>query len=229
MASEEALGARCRSMDMKRKERRARFMNVDVYPVISSEFTNGRESFDVFQSVVEGGVGIVQIREKSMSKRGLYDLCAKCRERAPDVLLIINDHLDVAMATEADGVHLGQDDLPIAVARRLAPELLIGASTHNAEEAVAAQEMDADYVNLGPLFYTSTKTTGVEPLGLEIVKEAPSFLSIPFTVMGGIKARHIPELVAIGARRIAMVTEITLAEDVRGRVQRIRQLINRGE
>jgi thiamine-phosphate pyrophosphorylase len=142
------------------------------------------------------------------------------------MLLIIDDEIDVAMAAGADGVHLGQDDLPLGPARLMAPELIIGQSTHSIAEAIAAHDAGADYVNLGPIFATSTKQVSCEPLGEEIIQKIAPLLDIPFTVMGGIKAHHIPELLKLDARRIAMVTEITQAEDVAAKVKELRALWN---
>ena len=104
------------------------------------------------------------------------------------MLLIINDHVDIALAVDADGVHLGQEDLPLAAARRIAPELLIGISTHSREEALKAQGEGADYVNIGPIFPTRTKEGVTRFLGPEAIPGIAAGLEIPFTVMGGIDA-----------------------------------------
>lgn len=198
-----------------RAERLARFEAVDVYPVVTEAFAAGRASLEVLDAVLEGGARVVQLREKALSDRALFELAVAFRERTAraGALLVVDDRLDVALAAGADGVHLGQGDLPIAVARRLAPDLLVGASTHSLEEALEAERAGADTVNLGPIYATSTKETVVAPLGLETLRAVSPRLAVPFTVMGGIKARHVPELVAAGARRFAVVTAITAAAD----------------
>jgi thiamine-phosphate pyrophosphorylase len=127
--------------------------------------------------------------------------------------MIMNDRLDVALAVEADGVHLGQEDFPVEEARRMAPGLIIGASTHSIDEAVDAQREGASYVNIGPLFPTSTKEWTSEFLGLEGLARIAAHVQVPFTVMGGIKKAHIPDLVRAGARTIAVVTAVTAAPD----------------
>jgi len=109
-------------------------------------------------------------------------------------------------------VHLGQDDLPIRDARRLAPDLIIGASSHSIEDAGRAQENGASYVNIGPLFPTGTKRWDRDFLGMEGLKEIAGVLTVPFTVMGGIKLEHISGLLKVGARTIAVVTAVTGAE-----------------
>lgn len=209
-----------------RVEKRKAFNSADIYPVISSEFCLGRPVEEVFRAVAEGGAKVVQLREKHLGKKALYELAVRCRSIANEygILLIIDDHADVAVAANADGVHLGQDDLPVAAARALSESLWIGNSTHNLEEALRAQRDGADCINIGPIFPTQTKEVGYEPLGIEEMKAIRPYVYVPFSVMGGIKARHIPELVAAGAHQIAMVTEITQAPDVTEKVKSLRAL-----
>jgi thiamine-phosphate pyrophosphorylase len=211
-------------------ERRRALLEIDLYPVITSEFCLGRPPLEVLAAIAEGGARIVQLREKQMPMRDYFELALAAREicDAHGMLLMVNDHVDLALAVGADGVHLGQDDFPLSAARELGPHLLLGASTHSREEALRAQAEGADYVNLGPLFATQTKAVlPCPPLGLEILDEVPPLLHIPFTVMGGIKRQHLAALVARGATRIAMVTEITGAEDVVRRIREIRTCLAR--
>jgi len=207
-----------------RIERQQAFHKIDLYPVISSEFTNGRSPLAVLTAIALGGAKIVQLREKNLTTEERYQLAGEFRKTCDEygILLIINDHLDLALACGADGVHLGQDDYPLPAARKLAPELLLGASTHSREEALQAQTEGADYVNLGPIYPTQTKHTPSPALGPETIKDTAPLLTIPFTVMGGIKQQHLPELISLGATRIAMVTEITQAEDITARVKELR-------
>lgn len=200
------------------------FKKIDIYPVISSEFCAGRPPLEVLDRIAEGGAGIVQMREKNKSKRELYELAEAFRETTSKygMLFIVNDHLDIALSVKADGVHLGQDDFPLKAAKELAPEMIIGVSTHSREEALEAQENGADYINIGPIYPTETKKLACQFLGLDALKEIPPLLHIPFTVMGGIKERHIPELISLDAARIAMVTEITQAKDITEKVKQLR-------
>ena len=208
-------------------ERRRFFEQIDLYPVITSEFCAGRSPVEVLKAIADGGARIVQLREKGLDDRELIQLACEFRNicSANNMLLIINDRIDIALAVAADGVHLGQKDLPIETARIIAPELIYGASSHSLEEALAAQNAGADYVNIGPLFDTKTKTLAMDTLGLEALETIPAQLEIPFTVMGGIKARHIPELARLGATKIAMVTEITQAPDIAAQVRSLREAI----
>ncbi len=212
---------------MKRKLRRDKFQQVDIYPVTCEELSQGRSNLEVLEAVIQGGAKIIQLREKEYPKKDLYHLALKFREMTAKVgvLLIINDHVDIALGVEADGVHLGQEDLPLAVARQLAPELLIGASTHSLEQALQAQKDGADYVNIGPIFPTGTKE-GVEgSLGTEAIAKISPSLEIPFTVMGGINELNMDQVLAKGARRVAMVTAITRAADIAAKVRSLKEKI----
>lgn len=213
-------------MNELRKQRAERFRNTGLYLVIGHEFTNGRSVLDVLAAAVDGGVRTVQLREKNLSGRELTLLAEKFRRKCDElgVLMLMNDHVDIALAVGADGVHLGQDDMPLEAARRIAPELILGRSTHSVEQALEAQAQGADYVNLGPVFPTRTKNTPVQPLGLEIIRNAAPKLSIPFSVMGGVKEHNIPQLYNAGARIFAMVTELTQADDVAAKARAMRAL-----
>ena len=190
-------------------ERLDRFVKIDLYPVTSASCSNGRTSEYIVEQVVSAQCEIVQLREKSLSKREYYQLANRVRQISSDILLICNDHVDVALAVGADGVHLGQQDLPIRAARALAPNLLLGASTHSLEEALTAQQAGADYVNIGPIFPTKTKEGLNRFLTPQAILRIAPHLSIPFTVMGGINQDNIDEVLRAGARRIAVVSAIT--------------------
>ena len=212
---------------MNRETRKAKFEGIDLYPVTCERLSAGRSNLDVLHAVIQGGAKIIQLREKEVSVKDLYHLALVFREvtSRAGVLLFINDHLDIAMAVEADGVHLGQDDLPVAAARRLAPELLIGASTQSLEEALRAQNDGADYVNIGPIFPTKTKEGIDEFLGPDSITAISSRIQVPFTVMGGINESNIDQVLAKGARRIAVITAITQAPDIRETVISLRKRI----
>ena len=214
---------------MTREKRKARFDEIDVYPVTCERLSAGRSNLEVLEAVIRGGARIIQLREKEYSKRDLYHLALTFREvtAGAGLLLIINDYLDIALAVGADGVHLGQDDLPLTAARRLAPDLLIGISTHSLEEALEAEREGADYVNIGPIFATSTKAGSDRGLGPEAIASIGSRLSVPFTVMGGITAANLDEVIAGGARRIAMITAITQAADIAQAVRLFRERIRK--
>lgn len=212
---------------MKRQGRLRLFEQVDVYPVTCERLSEGRSNLEVLEAVIQGGSKIIQLREKEYPKRDLYNLALKFREITTRgrVLLIINDHVDIALAVDADGVHLGQEDLPLQVARKLAPELLIGASTHSLQQALQAEKDGADYVNIGPIFPTKTKDGVGRSLGPKAISEISPQIKVPFTVMGGINAENIDQVLAEGARRVAMVTAITRAADIAAKVRSLKEKI----
>jgi thiamine-phosphate pyrophosphorylase len=212
---------------MKREARSLLFQQVDVYPVTCEELSEGRSNLEVLEAVIRGGSKIIQLREKEYQKKDLYHLALKFREMTAraGVLLIINDHVDIALGVEADGVHLGQDDLPLRVARQLAPELLIGASTHSLEQALQAEKNGADYINIGPIFSTKTKEGVESSLGPEAIARISPHIEVPFTVMGGINEENLDLVLANGAQRVAMVTAITRAADIAAKIRALREKI----
>ena len=212
---------------MQKSERLSLFIKVDLYPVTCQELSAGRSSVEVLEGILAGGARIVQLREKRLPLAELYDLAVIFRDKTREAgaLLIVNDHLDLALAVDADGVHLGQNDFPLEAARRIAPELILGRSTHNLAQALAAQDAGADYVNIGPIYPTRTKTGHSVFLGPDGIREIALHLRIPFTVMGGINETNLDAVLAAGARRIAVVTAVTQAPDIATAVRNLRRRI----
>ncbi|MCF8106887.1 MAG: thiamine phosphate synthase [Desulfohalobiaceae bacterium] len=212
---------------MNREQRIARIGQIDLYPVTCQDLSLGRSNLDVLDGLLQGGARIVQLREKHWDKKDLYEMAVEFRRRtrAYDALLIVNDHLDVALAAGADGVHLGQEDLPLEAARRIAPGMILGASSHSLDEALTAERQGADYVNIGPIFPTETKQGVSRFLGPSAIREIGPRLKIPFTTMGGINRENIHQVLEAGAGRVAMVSGITKARDIAERVRELRSLI----
>jgi len=197
---------------MNLAQRQDKFSQIDIYPVISPEFCLDRSPVVVLEATLKGGAKIVQLRDKERPERFAADFRQITEKRG--ALLIINDSVELALKYRADGVHLGQKDTPASAARQAAPELLIGVSCHNLDEALAAQAAGANYVNIGPIFPTKTKSGPMTFLGMEAIEEIAPQLKIPFTVMGGINQNNIEQAIKAGVRRVAMVTAITQADDV---------------
>lgn len=212
-------------------ERLARFTETDLYVVITESFCGGRSALDVLDAVLGAGVRLVQFREKDLDGRELCRRAAQFRERTAqhEALLIIDDRVDIALAVDADGVHLGQSDLPVSAACAVAPDLLIGASTHNLEEALAAQDAGASYVNIGPIFSTQTKDVTGGAIGPEAIDVIRPHLHVPWTTMGGIKLHNIGQVLDRGARHVAVVTAVTAADDVRAAAAALREQIIRAQ
>ncbi len=204
------------------KERVEAFKKASVYPVVTTDFCAGRNPLDVVRSILEGGAKVVQVREKTMCDRDYLNLLKEARKLTDEfgALLIADDRLDAALLADADGVHLGQDDLPCAEARKLAPQLFIGVSTHNRDELLAAQRDGCSYLNIGPIFPTGTKSLPMNPLGLETLSELAPQVKVPFSVMGGIKFSHLKTLRSHGCLHIAAVTAFTQAENPAAEVRK---------
>jgi thiamine-phosphate pyrophosphorylase len=167
------------------------------------------------QQAAEGGADVFQLREKTLTDRELIDRAARMRKWTRDagVLFVVNDRPDVAKLVGADGVHLGQDDLPVAAARRIVgPELLVGVSTHTIEQVRRAVLDGADYLGVGPTFPSNTKSFDHFP-GLEFVREAMAETSLPAFALGGIWPGNVAAVVAAGGRRIAVSSAVATADD----------------
>jgi thiamine-phosphate pyrophosphorylase len=207
-------------------QRLAAFEQADLYVVITASFCAGRTSLEVLDKVLAAGVRLVQCREKDLEGRAYYELAVEFRRRteAAGALLIIDDRLDLALAAGADGVHLGLTDLPVAAARRVAPELIVGASSHSLAEALTAQEAGAGYVNIGPIFPTATKPLAVS-LGPGALAQIAPHLKISWSTMGGINQGNIGQVVARGARHPAVISAVTAAADITAAARALREAI----
>jgi len=192
-----------------------RFREAGLYLVTSQSLSEGRSTSDIVRQALVAGVSLIQLREKDLPLRDYLELAHAVRAltKPYGCLLIINDRIDVALAVGADGVHLGLDDLPIDAARAIGPDMIIGASSHSIAEARAAEAAGASYVNIGPIYPTETKNWTEAFLGTEGLTRIAPHVNIPFTVMGGIKQDHIPELCEAGARTLALVTAVTAASN----------------
>jgi thiamine-phosphate pyrophosphorylase len=170
---------------------------------------------EVVRAACAGGAGVVQLRRKDDQALEMLRLAERCRRITADAgaLFVVNDRLDVAMACDADGVHLGQDDLPLAAARRIWPGRLVGRSTHSLDQAVQAEREGADYLGVGPVYATPTKP-GRPAVGLEYVREAAAALRIPWFAIGGVDLDNLGGVLAAGARRVAVVRAVCEAADV---------------
>ena len=204
----------------------ARIFSSPLYAVLDPEQLHGRSLSAVLESLLQGGVSVVQLRVKTLPARDFLDLASEARRRtrARGCLLIVNDRLDIALAAQADGVHLGQDDLPLQVARKLMGTRLVGISTHDVEQARAAEHAGADYIGFGPMFGTQTKETGYSPRGLPMLEEIHRAVSIPIVAIGGITEQNVAQVWQSGADAAAMISDLLHAEDIAGKASRILSL-----
>lgn len=201
-----------------------------LYVITGEEFHPGRDVIEVMEEAILGGADIIQLRDKTNSKRIVLEKARKLREltRKYDIPFIVNDHIDIALAVDADGIHLGQDDLPLDLARQLVgPEKIIGISTHRIQEAREAERGGADYIGAGPVFPTNSKSDVVDPVTTAYLQEVTSEISIPFVAIGGIKRHNVAEVVNAGGRRICLISEVVGSEDVKGTCEALLQTIGK--
>lgn len=190
----------------------------NLYLITDRNQAGGVRLIDIIEDALKGGVRGVQLREKDLSSRELYELAYDLRKLTAryDAKLIINDRVDIALAVDADGVHLGLNSMPIHRVRKLlGSNKLIGLSCHNQVNAIMAQENGADFITFGPVFYTPSKANYGKPVGIEILDKVAHLLEIPVFALGGIKRDNIHEIIAAGASGIALVSAIIASDDPR--------------
>lgn len=200
--------------------------NAPIYGITDDGLSLGRSVLEVTRAMLLAGIKIIQYREKEKKAGLMLQECRAIRKLTQEAgaCFIVNDHVDIAILCNADGVHVGQDDLPVAEVRRLVgPEKIIGLSTHCPEQALNALALGADYIGVGPIFATQTKKDVCAPVTLEYLDWVVANISLPFVAIGGIKRHNVAEVVRHGATCCAMVSEIVGAPDISRRVCEIRQ------
>lgn len=190
--------------------------SLDLYLVTDRALSLGRPLADIVEGALRGGVTMVQLREKTASTREFVELAQhiKTFTQSYNVPLIINDRLDVAQAVDSDGVHLGQNDMPYEIARRLlGPDKIIGLSVESVVHAQAAEALDVDYLGVSPIYFTPTKTDLTVELGLEGLRQIKRISRHPLVAIGGMNFRTLADVVKTGADGIAVVSAICSAAD----------------
>lgn len=191
-------------------------LNLAVYVI--TETLPDRSPLDIAAAAFTAGAGVVQYRPKDIFSRECFLWAQQLSSlaRAQQKALIINDRVDLALAVRADGVHLGPDDLPVSVARRLlGPTAIIGASAGTVDEAIEAEAEGATYLGVGCIYGTASKVDAGEPIGPARLAEIRAAVKIPIVAIGGVTAAHIPELVAAGADGIAVISAVTRAKNMK--------------
>lgn len=200
----------------------------DLYVVTDSQLSRGRSDAEVARMAYEGGADVVQLRMKNADGGAMLEQANLIRQYADEMcrLFIVNDRVDIAMASGADGVHLGQSDIPLETARRLmGDDAIIGISVDNVEQAVAAEEGGADYVGVGAVFRTSTKPDAMQGVGLGAVFEVRQAVDIPVVAIGGINRGNIQDVIRAGADSAAVVSAVVAQDDVAAATHELRDLI----
>ena len=203
----------------------------DIYALTDARLSCGRTLETVVSALLGAGVKIIQYREKHMKSGEMLEECRLMRRltREAGACFIVDDHVDLAILAEADGVHIGQEDFPLPAVRQLVgPKMCIGLSTHSLEQARAAVAVGADYIGVGPIFATRTKEDVVAPVGFEYLDWVAAHISIPFVAIGGIKEHNIADVARHGARCCALVSELVGAPDIAARVRAVRAAMHQG-
>lgn len=194
-----------------------------LYVILDRQFLAGKDDLEVARQVVDGGAGVIQLRDKQGKKGELLLVAEKLRDLCSraGVLFVVNDYLDLALAVDADGLHIGQDDLPLHVARRELPiDRIIGCSVTTLSQATEAQNGGADYIAIGSVFPTATKKEAVV-VGVDAIRELKRTISTPLVAIGGINESNLDEVVAAGADAVAVVGAVLSERDVRSAAQKL--------
>ncbi|MGH7766509.1 MAG: thiamine phosphate synthase [Candidatus Binatia bacterium] len=195
-----------------------------LYAILDTGFCKDRSPAAILGEFMMAGVKLVQLRAKEQSSGEFFALAKEARRvtRPAGATFIVNDRADIALACNADGVHLGQDDLPLAAARKiLGREKIIGISTHDLTQAREAETNGADYIGFGPIFGSATKNTGFTARGLDMLREIRAAVKIPIVAIGGITESNVAEVWNAGADSAAVISHLMEAEDVATKVKRI--------
>lgn len=206
----------------------APWIDFNLYLITDRRHTRGRGLAEVVEDALRGGVRAVQLREKDLSSRECYELAYELRKLTAryDARLVINDRIDIALAVNADGVHLGGESLPIYRARKILGEKkLIGVSCHNQLSAITAQEKGADFITFGPVYHTPSKAPYGEPLGVGRLEEISHILQIPVFALGGINRSNTQDVIAAGAFGIALISAVIAADSPREEAKQLLALI----
>ncbi|HHP50956.1 MAG TPA: thiamine phosphate synthase [Moorella mulderi] len=202
----------------------------DLYVIITTQWGRGRETLELVRQALQGGATVIQLREKDWPGRRLVEVGQKIRELTWEAgaLFIVNDRIDVALAVEADGAHVGQEDIPPSLARKiLGKHKILGVSAGTVEEASEAWRDGADYLGVGSIFPTLTKKDAGEPIGLEGLRAIRRAVPLPLVAIGGIKQENVEEVIRAGADGVAVISAVLAAEDVKEAASRLLATVRR--
>lgn len=202
--------------------------DLSLYLVTDRSLSLGRSLEEVVEAAVKGGTTIVQLREKDCSTREFYELAVQLKQilKPYNVPLIINDRLDIALACNAEGLHIGQSDMPYAVARKLlGKDKIIGLSVEKLQDAIDANDLDIDYIGISPVFGTPTKTDTAPALGLEGIREIMKISKHPSVGIGGINLANAKDIVDAGANGISVVSAIMSAESPEKAARELKDIV----
>jgi len=204
----------------------------EVYLVTDRAFSRRRSTLEIVRAAVKGGVSAVQLREKELDIRAFYEEGLKIRDllHSSGIPLIVNDRIDLALALDADGVHLGQEDMPITIARKiLGPDRIVGISVNAPNQIDEESASMANYLAISPVFFTATKSDITQPWGLEGVRKARTMTDLPLVAIGSINKENTREVIAAGADCVAVVTAIVSADDPEQATRELMEQVRAGK
>ncbi len=199
-----------------------------LHVLTDREWSRGRDMMTVATAALDGGATVIQLRDKHASTRTLIEegLALRALTRERGAFLIVNDRVDVALAVGADGAHVGQQDLPAAMARRLlGPGRILGVSAATVQEAREAVAAGADYLGVGPIFATATKADAGPATGTRLLTECAREFTLPLIAIGGITVENAAQVIQAGATGIAVITAVVHAEDITGAARQLRHVV----
>ncbi len=192
------------------------FEEFRLYVIIDYDLL-GRRTLAVAKTIIKCGVKVIQLRAKSLTDGEFFRLASELKTLtvAKHVHFIINDRVDICLALDVCGIHLGQTDLPAIVARTIiSPPKIMGISTHNVKEAITAEQNAADYIGVGPIYFTQTKVDAGEPVGLQLITEIQKTVNIPIIAIGGINKERVSAVISAGAFGVAIAGAIFQTKDI---------------
>ncbi|MDR3330687.1 MAG: thiamine phosphate synthase [Endomicrobium sp.] len=208
-----------------------KIMPKGLYGATAENMSSGRDNIFVVKEMLDAGIRVLQYRDKNKTKLEKFKQCEIIRKITLDynAFFVVNDDIDIAIAVQSDGLHVGQTDLPIEYARNIVGQnMVIGLSTQNHQQAEEATIKGADYIGVGPIFTTSTKTNIGKPLGLSYLDYCMKNMSIPKTAIGGIKISNLKQIIKYNPENICIISEITSANNINLTVKKIINIINQG-
>jgi thiamine-phosphate pyrophosphorylase len=200
----------------------------DLYVITDENLSNGLSHSELTKLACEGGADVIQLRDKSMGKEEMMKAAKEMRRITSlhNVFFFVNDHFDVAVASEADGIHLGQSDMKVADAVKQKGNMLVGISVGSLEEAIAAEKGGADYIGFGPVFDTGSKHDAGKAVGLEVLKKIRDSVNIPIVAIGGVTKDNTKEIITSGADGVAVISAVVSQNDVKKATEELKKIVS---
>ena len=199
-----------------------------LYVIVDKKVSGARPIFNIVSKIKDLGADIIQLRDKESKKESILKEAYRLRKLLTNTrtLFIINDCIDIAKLVDSDGIHLGQNDLPLETARQLlGKDKIIGISCHNLNQAIEAQRNGADYISIGPVFSTPTKPE-YKAVGLDLIRKVKKAVHIPFFIIGGINENNINDILSLGIKRAAICRAICRAKDIPFAIKKFSNILN---